>query len=126
MTNHIIKFITTFLLSLLVVFAIHIFYLKTQNLPLFDNKIIGAYIINFLAAVVIYVGLFLLKSKFKEQLGFLYMGGSFIKFILFFIFFYPVYKLDGEMSSLEFGAFFIPYLISLIFETLGVIKFLKK
>ena len=126
MTNHIIKFITTFLLSLLVVFAIHIFYLKTQNLPLFDNKIIGAYIINFLAAVVIYVGLLLLKSKFKEQLGFLYMGGSFIKFILFFIFFYPVYKLDGEMSSLEFGAFFIPYLISLIFETLGVIKFLKK
>ncbi|RLD82370.1 MAG: hypothetical protein DRJ07_08225 [Bacteroidetes bacterium] len=126
MTNHIIKFITTFLLSLLVVFAIHIFYLKTQNLPLFDNKIIAAYIINFLAAVVIYVSLFLLKNKFKEQLGFLYMGGSFIKFILFFIFFYPAYKLDGQMSSLEFGAFFIPYLISLIFETLGVIKILKK
>ncbi len=126
MTNHIIKFIIAFLLSLLAVFAIHIFYLKTQNLPLFDNKIIAAYVINFLAAVVIYVSLFLLKNKFKEQLGFLYMGGSFIKFILFFIFFYPAYKLDGQMSSLEFGAFFIPYLISLIFETLGVIKFLKK
>ncbi|MCK5638129.1 MAG: hypothetical protein KAH67_05415 [Flavobacteriaceae bacterium] len=126
MTNQIIKFIITFSLSLLVVFAIHIFYLNTQNLPLFDNKIIEAYVINFLVAIAIYASLYLLKNKYKEQLGFLYMGGSFIKFILFFIFFYPSYKLDGQMSSLEFGAFFIPYVISLIFETLGVIKILKK
>jgi len=126
MANQIIKFIITFFLSLLIVFAIHVFYLKIQNLPLFDNKIIAAYAINFLVAIVIYISLYALKTKFKEQLGFLYMGGSFIKFILFFIFFYPSYKLDGQMSSLEFGAFFIPYVISLIFETLGVIKILKK
>ncbi len=126
MTNQIIKFIITFSLSLLVVFAIHIFYLNIQNLPLFDNKIIEAYVINFLVAIAIYASLYLLKNKYKEQLGFLYMGGSFIKFILFFIFFYPSYKLDGQMSSLEFGAFFIPYVISRIFETLGVIKILKK
>jgi len=126
MANQIIKFIFTFCLSLLAVFAIHVFYLKIQNLPLFDNKIIAAYAINFLVAIVIYISLYALKTKFKEQLGFLYMGGSFIKFILFFIFFYPSYKLDGQMSSLEFGAFFIPYVISLIFETLGVIKILKK
>lgn len=122
----ILKFTLSLSASLLLVFILHVFYLKTQNLPLFENKLVAAYTINFLAAIVIYISLFLLRNKFKEQLGFLYMGGSFLKFILFFIFFYPSYKLDGQMSSLEFGAFFIPYVISLIFETLGVIKFLKK
>ena len=122
----ILKFTLSLSASLLLVFILHIFYLKTQNLPLFENKLVAAYTINFLAAIAIYISLFLLRNKYKEQLGFLYMGGSFLKFILFFIFFYPSYKLDGQMSSLEFGAFFIPYVISLIFETLGVIKFLKK
>ena len=122
----ILKFTLSLSASLLLVFILHVFYLKTKNLPLFENKLVAAYTINFLAAIVIYITLFLLRNKFKEQLGFLYMGGSFLKFILFFIFFYPSYKLDGQMSSLEFGAFFIPYVISLIFETLGVIKFLKK
>jgi len=122
----ILKFTLSLSASLLLVFILHVFYLKTKNLPLFENKLVAAYTINFLAAIVIYISLFLLRNKFKEQLGFLYMGGSFLKFILFFIFFYPSYKLDGQMSSLEFGAFFIPYVISLIFETLGVIKFLKK
>ncbi len=122
----ILKFTLSLSASLLLVFILHVFYLKTKNLPLFENKLVAAYTINFLAAIVIYISLFLLRNKFKEQLGFLYMGGSFLKFILFFVFFYPSYKLDGQMSSLEFGAFFIPYVISLIFETLGVIKFLKK
>jgi len=122
----ILKFTLSLSASLLLVFILHVFYLKTKNLPLFENKLVAAYTINFLAAIVIYITLFLLRNKFKEQLGFLYMGGSFLKFILFFVFFYPSYKLDGQMSSLEFGAFFIPYVISLIFETLGVIKFLKK
>ncbi len=122
----ILKFTLSLSASLLLVFILHVFYLKTQNLPLFENKLVAAYTINFLAAIAIYISLFLLRNKYKEQLGFLYMGGSFLKFILFFIFFYPSYKLDGQMSSLEFGAFFIPYVISLIFETLGVIKFLKK
>jgi len=122
----ILKFTLSLSASLLLVFILHVFYLKTKNLPLFENKLVAAYTINFLAAIVIYITLFLLRNKFKEQLGFLYMGGSFLKFILFFVFFYPSYRLDGQMSSLEFGAFFIPYVISLIFETLGVIKFLKK
>ncbi len=124
--HQVLKFILLLFTSLFIVFILHISYLNYKNFALFENKIILAYLINFLAAILIYLSLFLLKSKMTEQLGFLYMGGSFIKFILFFIFFYPSYKLDGEMSSLEFGAFFIPYVISLLFETLGIIQFLKK
>lgn len=124
--SFVFKFILSLLFSLLLIFALHITFLNYQDQLLFENKIIEAYIVNFLLAVTIYIGLFLLEKKYKEQLGFLYMGGSFLKFIVFFILFYPSYKSDGQLTSYEFMAFFLPYVISLIFETLGVIKFLKK
>ncbi len=120
------KFIISLLISLLLVFWLHIAFLNYQDQLLFENKIIEAYVVNFLLAITIYIGLFLLRKKYSTQLGFLYMGGSFLKFVVFFIVFYPSYKSDGELTSYEFMAFFLPYVISLIFETLGVIKFLKK
>jgi len=124
--NSVSKFSLTLLLVLMLVFCCHIFVLHQFEFPLFENRIIAAYALNYILAVGIYLTLFMLKTKMSEQLGFLYMGGSFVKFLFFFIFFYPYYKLDGGLDSLEFAAFFVPYLISLIFETLGVIEFLKK
>jgi len=120
------KFSLTLIIVLSIVFGIHIFVLSQLELPLFDNLIIASYLVNCSLALVIYLSLFLLKNKMSEQIGFLYMGGSFVKFLFFFIFFYPYYKLDGGLDSLEFAAFFVPYVISLIFETLGVMEFLKK
>ncbi len=120
------KFSLTLIIVLTIVFGIHIFVLHQLDLPLYDNRIIAAYLVNCSLALVIYLSLFLLKNKMSEQIGFLYMGGSFVKFLFFFIFFYPYYKLDGGLDSLEFAAFFVPYVISLILETLGVIEFLKK
>ena len=124
--SHVIKFIITLFISLVIAFTLHITIIYYKELPLFQDKIIAAYIINFIIATGIYLGLFISRKKYAEQLGFLYLGGSFIKFIFFFIFFYPYYKADGELTTSEFMAFFIPYVISLVFETLGVIKFLKK
>ena len=120
------KFSLTLIIVLSIVFGIHIFVLSQLELPLFDNLIVASYLVNCSLALVIYLSLFLLKNKMSEQIGFLYMGGSFVKFLFFFIFFYPYYKLDGGLDSLEFAAFFVPYVISLIFETLGVMEFLKK
>ena len=120
------KFSLTLIIVLSIVFGIHIFVLSQLELPLFDNLIIASYLVNCSLALVIYLSLFLLKNKMSEQIGFLYMGGSFVKFLFFFIFFYPYYKIDGGLDSLEFAAFFVPYAISLIFETLGVMEFLKK
>ncbi len=120
------KFSLTLISVLAIFFGIHLFVLSQLELPLLDNRIIAAYLVNCLLALVIYLSLFLLKTKMPEQLGFLYMGGSFVKFLFFFIFFYPFYKLDGGLDSYEFAAFFVPYVISLILETFGVIQFLKK
>ena len=66
------------------------------------------------------------KYKFKNTLGFLFMGGSSLKFIIFFIVFQPVYKLDGVTSKSEFAAFFIPYALCLSLEVYSLVKMLNK
>ena len=107
------------------VFILHILVLNYSNLPLFDNKIFLAYLLNYLLALGIYFLLYFYRLKLKNQLGFLFMGGSFLKFILFFIFFYPSYQSDGNINTLEFFSFFLPYLICLTIETSALVKLLK-
>lgn len=124
--NEVLKFSLLLLALLLAALGIHLLVLRGIGQPLYENKILLAYFVNYALAVMIYGILYLLKERFTAQLGFLYMGGSVLKFLLFFLLFYPAYKLDGNMSSAEFAAFFIPYAICLILETSGIIEFLKK
>lgn len=123
------KLITLFsyytLVLLVIVFIVHLFFLKINNFPLFANRIIESYLINGLLAIAIYAGLLFLKKKYFEQLGYLYMVGSFLKFSFFFIFFYPFYRADKVITKLEFSTFYIPYGVSLVLETYMLIKLLK-
>ncbi len=121
----VVNFFAQIIIGLILVFFIHRYVLKTKNLPLYDHKIILAYFINGLLAIVIFLVLFFLRKKQRDQLGFLFMFGSFLKFALFFIFFYPSYNADGETTRLEFMAFFIPYMFSLLIETMSLIRLLN-
>jgi len=121
----VVNFFTQLIIGLVIVFVIHTYVLQFKNLPIYNNKILLAYFINGLLAVVIFLVLFFLRKKQKDQLGFLFMFGSFLKFAFFFIFFYPSYKADGDISRLEFMAFFIPYIFALLVETMSLIKLLN-
>ena len=111
-----IRFIVLLLIILIIVFCSHLYALQYKDLPLFDNKIILSYILNYVAAVVIFIVLERFIKKESTQVGFIFMAGSGLKFLLFFLLFYPSYKADGNMSTLEFISFFIPYAICLILE----------
>lgn len=125
-SKSIARFTIVLTILLGVVFAIHIFVLQFLELSLFEHQIVKAYIVNWILAVVIFVSLLLLKKKYNDQLGFIFMAGSLFKFLFFFILFYPEYHADSKMQGIEFATFFIPYSISLIIETLAVIKLLNK
>lgn len=126
MNNTIARFSFLTILVLGIAFAIHLFILNNQSLPLFDHKIAWAYIINVVLAIVIVGVLYILKEKYMGQLGFLFMAGSALKFLVFFIIFYPAYNVDKDISTLEFFAFFTPYFLSLILETFTLSKLLNK
>lgn len=124
--NPFTQFLTLLIISLGTAFIIHVSVLENIELPKYGDNIVLSYIVNAVLAAVIYASLFFFKEKLKNQIGFLFMGGSFLKFIFFFILFYPSYKADGEMSRIEFFAFFIPYLICLLLETVFTAKMLNK
>jgi len=121
-----LQFVLSLILSLILALCIHLGVLYAKELPLFINLILWSYGINFLLAVIIFYLLYFYRRRFKDQIGFLYMAGSFLKFLVFFIVFYPFYKSDGKMDSLEFAAFFVPYTISLILETVFASKMLHR
>ncbi|SNR52874.1 DUF6168 family protein [Lutibacter flavus] len=124
--NQIFKqFVIALFLFVGLAFALHLLLLNVADLPLFENKIIASYIVNIILALIIFTGLFLLRNKFKNQIGFLFMGGSFLKFFVFFLFFLPVFKEDGTTDKLEFASFFVPYAVCLLIETLGVMRLLR-
>jgi len=126
MNQSLLNFSVKLIFILALVFGVHLLALNYLEYPLFENKIILAYVINIVLAILIYTFLFKMKSKYKEQLGFLFIGGSFLKFAVFFILFYGSYKADGMISKPEFAAFFIPYVLCLIIETTSLAKWLNK
>lgn len=123
--NSIAGFSLILLLINLVVFAIHIAILKELNYPLFDNKIILAYLVNFIMAIGIFSMLYILKNSFESILGFIFLGGSFFKFAVFFLLFYPSYKEDGIITSYETFSFLTPYFLCLIIEILSLVKLMN-
>lgn len=121
-----ISFSSRLILVVYTAFAVHLFLLQNADLPLFDHKIITSYSINTLLTIGIVFLLFKLKDKYTNQVGFLFLGSSFIKFLAFFILFHGAYKADGTIETLEFLAFFIPYVICLILETIYLSKWLNE
>ncbi|MFH4963772.1 hypothetical protein V8G69_02105 [Gaetbulibacter sp. M235] len=126
MSNLFIRFAIKATVVLTVAFCIHVAVLNVFQLPLFENKIVLSYVVNLLLVVIIFGLLYLSKKKFKDQLGFLFIAGSALKFGVFFVVFYPFFKLDNHISKLEFAAFFVPYGLGLILETISLVKWLNK
>lgn len=83
------------------------------------------YVLNFSIAVFVYWLVYLLRNSQKEYLGFYFLAGTFIKFISFFLFVLPIFKYDNFVSTSEFLSFFVPYTISLIVETIFLIKLIN-
>ena len=115
-------FIAFLLLVLIITFCIHLFVLDLKKLSLFDNKIILSYILNYIAAIGILIVIQKSIEKESSQAGFIFMGGSGLKFLLFFMFFYPSYKVDNKMATVEFMSFFVPYAICLTLEVVYLTK----
>lgn len=126
MSNPFISFAIKAVFLLTLAFAIHLVILNAFHFPLFENRIVLSYIVNLILVIIIFGTLYLLKEKYKSQLGFLFLVGSFLKFAVFFILFYPFYKLDNIITKLEFAAFFVPYVIGLILESVSLSKWLNK
>lgn len=96
--------------------------IEQQGLLLFES-----YVVNYLLVVANFlVILIFIFKKQNASLGFLFMGSFLIKMAVFSIFFYPTYREDHSIVTTEFFAFFAPYSICLVTETIGLVRMLNK
>jgi hypothetical protein len=122
----IFSFTWALVVVLSVSFGLHFWFLESLQLDSEKAFLIPAYLTNFVLALIITIGLYLLRERQANNLGFIFMGSSFIKFAVFFIFFYPTFNNDGGVSHIDFGLFFIPYATSLTIETTFLVRILSK
>tara|TARA_B100000686_G_C16806896_1_gene991985 strand:- start:13169 stop:13528 length:360 start_codon:yes stop_codon:yes gene_type:complete len=73
-----------------------------------------SYLINFLLVLIAYILLWSFKKK--HNLLIIFSLTIIIKFLVYFIYFYPVFYQDSILEHKEFMIFFIPYFIGLIIE----------
>ena len=110
----------------LVAFLIHNKYRNRGAFNITQKELLWAYVVNVILALLIFSFLFYFRKRFKHLAGFLFMAGSLLKFLVFFLLFYPGYRQDGTISTSEFTSFFIPYALCLVIETVGISKMLAK
>lgn len=103
----------------------HSWILENKGLDPYGNQLVKSYTLNIIMAAMVFFSIYAFRNKYRDLLGFFFLGGSLLKFVLFFIFLYPGYRLDGDLDRIEFLAFFVPYLFSLILETYFLVKLLN-
>lgn len=113
-------------LVLSLTFIVHAGLLNYLKLSFFDFYVLRSYWVNYLMAVLIFILLLVLKKKFFHLLGFVFMAGSFLKFGVFFVFFYPIFKQDLIITPFETTSFLVPYFTCLIVEVYYLSKLLNQ
>jgi hypothetical protein len=84
------------------------------------------YVLNYGLAVLIFSAVLATHKKNAMLVGIVFMGGSILKFGLFFLLIYPDFKSDGLVGRDELSLFFVPYLISLFSMTYAASRVLQR
>ena len=100
------------------------FFLQKSIAP--ADHLLVLYLINALAAMLVYnLAVFFRKTQ-QDHLGYFFMAGTMLKFFVFFVYVLPVFKEDGHQTKEEFFSFFVPYVIALIVETVSLVFLLRQ
>jgi len=118
-------FLTFLIIGLTLLFFGHSWVLQNYGLDPYGNQLVKSYLLNVAMASMVFFAIYFFRNKYRDLLGFFFLGGSLLKFVLFFIFLYPGYHVDGVLEREEFLAFFVPYLFSLFLETYFLVKLLN-
>ncbi len=119
MIKKILRFVVLLAVVLLVAFLLHSYFYKT-----YKTVLKASYLGNFLMTVFVFTLLNVASKRLFNQLGFLFLGGTFLKFILFFTVLKPYFN-TVENQNVAFVLFFIPYTIASVLEVIYLIKLLN-
>ncbi len=94
------------------------------ELELYYNTF-SIYAFHFLATLSIYLFLVYVNNTFSDKTGFAFMGSSLLKMLAAILFLLPMMLDDVLNPFQDIVAFFIPYFLFLIFETIYAIRLIN-
>ena len=113
------------IILLISVYLIQILLFTNYHIHIDKHPIITSYTLNI--TVVFLFFLFIdISKKFKHLIGFIFIASGILKFLLFFIFIYPLFNQDNIITKNEMITFFIPYSTCLVYESLVASKILNQ
>lgn len=84
------------------------------------------YLFLFVTTLLIYVLLLFVNANFPDFTGFAFLGTTFVKMMAAVVFLIPLIQSEGRETNLDIAAFFIPYFLFLLFETVFSIRLINK
>lgn len=84
-----IRFVFLLLVGLIALFFAQSWILEGKGHDPRSLHIIKSYVLNLIMALIVFFAIYIFRNKYRDLLGFFFLGGSLLKFTLFFIFLYP-------------------------------------
>lgn len=125
MNNFILKFVITSFVLLCISLLIHQMLIEKLEENLFTSSLVISYITNYLLAVIIFLVIDKIRLKQTAIIGYIFLFGSLLKFLVYFTLIYPLLTAEGSLTKQKFFFFFIPYAICLIVEAVFLTKLLN-
>jgi len=114
---------SVFFWGLSIIHGLGLFFLE---IPLSEAYFFEVYGIIFGLTLLFLWALLRAFNRLSHYVAWLYLLASAVKFVLFFLFLWPVFRADGVVSVLEKTSFLIPYCCSHVLETRILIAQLNK
>ena len=86
--HYLFKYVIILALLLGFSFGIHAWIRAGSGLSPLGDMLAGSYLFNFIMAFIIVAVLYAVRFRMKQQIGFLFIGGSLLKFLVFYLFFF--------------------------------------
>ena len=119
------KYFWRFLLSSFVLLSIS-FYIHFGYISVLDETTMyKSYGVNLILGIIVFVVIEFLKKSHTNILGFIFLAGSLFKFLVYFVFIYPLLIETGELTKPKFFIFFIPYSICLVLEIIFLVRLMN-
>ncbi|WP_055447228.1 DUF6168 family protein [Lacinutrix mariniflava] len=127
MKNKLITFSTILIPFSLILFALQYFVVTklVSDLALFYSTW-SVYLFHFIATLLVYMAVLFVNKTFSDQTGFAFMACGLVKMMAALVFLLPLIQ-NKEIDALnDVLAFFVPYFLFLLLETVYVVKVLNK
>ena len=119
------KYFWKFLLSSLILLSISFYFHSGYISSLDESTMYKSYGVNLILGIIVFVVIEFLKKSQTNIIGFIFLAGSMFKFLIYFVYIYPLLIETGELTKPKFFVFFIPYSICLIVEIIFLVRLMN-